>query len=573
MARTQVTGREVSDRSLFYADIDLSTAPVHPSLVATDRFLIVDPTDGIIKTSTLANLVSSLDTRYSLLAHTHSYEPVIAPGTTAQYWRGDKTWQTMPVIPTITAADKQILFMNGSNIIGYPGLTFNQYTGDFKAGIYAAAVGGNSCAIGTNASAIYDGCIALGYGAEAAGNQSICIGTYSNAYSGQSISIGIEATADGDNCIAIGRGATASANNDISIGSLAYNNNTSLFGAIRFPSISGTGFLKISSGAVSVDTGNYASSGHNHPFSELLEVDFLAPGNGDLIHFNGTEWTNFTPMAQLWELNTGVISPVNTTHHLSILENNFWAGNGLFTKELGATVALYGYRLNGGNQDYLQSEEYLGKVDFFANNGGNGNFTRTAAIEAIAEYTHDSKALPTKLRFLTTETDRPAEAMAINRFGFVSVNVNLTVNTNHLGGDALKVYGSGAGAAFTVTDGKVNVNQSTGFSNLNVGGSLSLKSRYINSTPATLADEFMVYLVLGASALKCPYGNAAVDRMYFVANGSTSAITLSVQTGEYLNGTLNGTFSVKATGLTIVHQGEAADVILGGTRWYAYELR
>jgi len=163
--------------------------------------------------------------------------------------------------------------------------------------------------------------------------------------------------------------------------------------------------------------------------------------------------------------------------------------------------------------------------------------------------------------------------MAINRFGFVSVNVNLTVNTNHLGGDALKVYGSGAGPAFTVTDGKVNVNQSTGFSNLNVGGSLSLKSRYINSTPATLGDEFMVYLVLGASALKCPYGNAAVDRMYFVANGSTSAITLSVQTGEYLNGALNGTFSIKATGLTIVHQGEAVDVILGGTRWYAYELR
>ena len=29
-------------------------------------------------------------------AHTHSYEPVIAVGTTAQYWRGDKSWQTLP---------------------------------------------------------------------------------------------------------------------------------------------------------------------------------------------------------------------------------------------------------------------------------------------------------------------------------------------------------------------------------------------------------------------------------------------------------------------------------------------
>jgi hypothetical protein len=35
--------------------------------------------------------------RYSLLAHTHAgvYEPVIAAGTTAQYWRGDKSWQTL----------------------------------------------------------------------------------------------------------------------------------------------------------------------------------------------------------------------------------------------------------------------------------------------------------------------------------------------------------------------------------------------------------------------------------------------------------------------------------------------
>jgi len=385
MARTQVTGREVSDRSLFYADIDLSSAPLHPSLVATDRFLIVDPTDGIIKTSTLANLVAALDTRYSLLAHTHSYEPVITAGTTSQYWRGDKSWQTMPVFPLIVAADKQVLFMNGSSIIGYPGFTFNQYTGDFKAGIFAEAVGGNSCAIGTNASAIYDGCIALGYGAEAVGNQSIVIGSYATTYSDQCIAIGIEAQANGDNCIAIGRSATASANNDISIGSAAYNNNTSLFGAIRFPTVAGTGFLKISSGAITVDTGSYASTGHNHPFSELLEVDFLSPVNGDLIHFNGTEWTNFTPTAQLWELDSGVISLVNTAHHLSIIENNFWAGNGLFTKELGATVALYGYRLNGGNQDYLQRDEYLGKVDFFANNGGNGNFTRTAGIEAIAE--------------------------------------------------------------------------------------------------------------------------------------------------------------------------------------------
>ena len=40
----------------------------------------------------------ALDTNtYSLSAHNHSgtYEPVISAGTTAQYWRGDKSWQTL----------------------------------------------------------------------------------------------------------------------------------------------------------------------------------------------------------------------------------------------------------------------------------------------------------------------------------------------------------------------------------------------------------------------------------------------------------------------------------------------
>jgi len=32
----------------------------------------------------------------------NSKEPAIAAGTTAQYWRGDKTWQTFPTIPTVT---------------------------------------------------------------------------------------------------------------------------------------------------------------------------------------------------------------------------------------------------------------------------------------------------------------------------------------------------------------------------------------------------------------------------------------------------------------------------------------
>jgi hypothetical protein len=35
----------------------------------------------------------------AITSHTHSYEPTITAGTTGQYWRGDKTWQTLPAAP------------------------------------------------------------------------------------------------------------------------------------------------------------------------------------------------------------------------------------------------------------------------------------------------------------------------------------------------------------------------------------------------------------------------------------------------------------------------------------------
>ncbi len=72
MAQTKVTGREVSDKSIFDADIDLTTSAAHPVLVSSDRLLLVDPVDGNIKTCTYANLLTALDVRYSLLAHTHN---------------------------------------------------------------------------------------------------------------------------------------------------------------------------------------------------------------------------------------------------------------------------------------------------------------------------------------------------------------------------------------------------------------------------------------------------------------------------------------------------------------------
>ena len=48
---------------------------------------------GFVKVS--GTSISYDNNTYSLSSHTHSYEPVITAGTTAQYWRGDKSWQTL----------------------------------------------------------------------------------------------------------------------------------------------------------------------------------------------------------------------------------------------------------------------------------------------------------------------------------------------------------------------------------------------------------------------------------------------------------------------------------------------
>ncbi|MFZ4523776.1 MAG: hypothetical protein ACOYNC_18885 [Bacteroidales bacterium] len=51
-------------------------------------------------------------------AHPGMYEPVITPGTTLQYWRGDKTWQTFTA--AVTPAD-QILDWDGAKYLPYVG--------------------------------------------------------------------------------------------------------------------------------------------------------------------------------------------------------------------------------------------------------------------------------------------------------------------------------------------------------------------------------------------------------------------------------------------------------------------
>lgn len=82
----------------------------------------------------VAGLQAALDGKqaagsYALTSHTHAgvYEPVIAAGTAAQYYRGDKTWQTLPsgsdpwTYLKVTGSDFQTTLATWTTITG---LTF-----------------------------------------------------------------------------------------------------------------------------------------------------------------------------------------------------------------------------------------------------------------------------------------------------------------------------------------------------------------------------------------------------------------------------------------------------------------
>ncbi len=159
----------------------------------------------------------------------------------------------MPVFPTFAAADTQVLFMNGTTIQGAPGFQYKPSTGDFSAGFSAEASGGNCCAIGTGSVAVADGCVAIGYAADSEGDNSICIGTSAMTFSRYCVILGVEATTNADNAIAIGRSAVADNAGDITLGSATYNNKTSIYGSVNFPSIATNGYLKILNGEVYVD--------------------------------------------------------------------------------------------------------------------------------------------------------------------------------------------------------------------------------------------------------------------------------------------------------------------------------
>lgn len=67
-------------------------------ILAEIASLLADNTSGDISASDVRTVVNDI---------TDSYEDLIAAGTTSQYWRGDKTWQTFPTLEvtgTLTAA-------------------------------------------------------------------------------------------------------------------------------------------------------------------------------------------------------------------------------------------------------------------------------------------------------------------------------------------------------------------------------------------------------------------------------------------------------------------------------------
>jgi hypothetical protein len=82
-----ITGKTVSDSTIESTGFIKTSGTVSQFLKA----------DGSVDSNAYA--LNSALASYSLTSHNHAgvYEPVITSGTTVQYWRGDKSWQTLPI--------------------------------------------------------------------------------------------------------------------------------------------------------------------------------------------------------------------------------------------------------------------------------------------------------------------------------------------------------------------------------------------------------------------------------------------------------------------------------------------
>lgn len=77
--------------------------------------LLADNTTGDISANDVRTVVNDI---------TDSYEDLITAGTTSQYWRGDKTWQTLPIYEldgTLTAAQINALDTTPIQVIAAQG--------------------------------------------------------------------------------------------------------------------------------------------------------------------------------------------------------------------------------------------------------------------------------------------------------------------------------------------------------------------------------------------------------------------------------------------------------------------
>lgn len=77
--------------------------------------LLADNTTGDISANDVRTVVNDI---------TDSYEDLIIAGTTSQYWRGDKTWQTLPIYEatgTLTSAQINALDTTPITLLGVAG--------------------------------------------------------------------------------------------------------------------------------------------------------------------------------------------------------------------------------------------------------------------------------------------------------------------------------------------------------------------------------------------------------------------------------------------------------------------
>lgn len=257
-------------------------------------------------------------------------------------------------------------------------------------------------------------------------------------------------------------------------------------------------------------------------------------------------------------------------------ENHIAAGDLYLTNGSTPEVIFKRYLKSGANYVYLTSGYILGEVGFYASAASPIDYFKSAAIIAEADGHHSEKNFPTLMRFYTCPSGGVDGQirMTIDSGGFVTVAKGMSVNSEY-GNSYFIVNGAGSSSAphaIFVGNNKVSVGHSggAGDSSFNVNGAVSVKSRYITTTNQTLGEEYMVFInVSSSTSLYCPSASVSMDRMYFVANAGANAVTLRVPSGNYLNGVLNGTYTIKSQGLTIIHQGRA----IGSLNWYAYELR